>query len=341
VVNPYAPKPKLNTEEDLALLEKLANPAAPSMGDRLQTFGLGFTDAANRAYGGQGGNLDRVREDEVLKRRDAISNVLAGRRMKESDQNFEQGETARIEGMAERDRTRSEDRDFRREMLASDQAFQKAQAEANRRNQLAIAGMAKNSEHSEKLNKLFVPTLNQYALSEQDAKDTKDALTEFGEFEKLVDEMSALREKYGAEVFNRDAVAAGKALSKQALLKYKNVAGLGVLSKSDEAILDAIIPKDPLEFHLIGDPTNARLKQMKDIIESGRQAYLLERGFDPDLRSVPGQSSQTTPDGVPRAMDEEAKRKRLEELRAKRARRGVEVIPDKEPERFDEDPRSY
>ena len=48
---------------------------------------------------------------------------------------------------------------------------------------------------------------------------------------------------------NREAVARGKQLSKDLLLDYKNMAKLGVLSKSDEDIINAIIPDDPLAFN--------------------------------------------------------------------------------------------
>lgn len=85
------------------------------------------------------------------------------------------------------------------------------------------------------------------ARTKQDAKDIRDGLVEKKIFDNLVDEMIALREKYGGELLPSSETDRGKQLSKKALLSYKNMAKLGVLSQADEAIINAIIPKDPTE----------------------------------------------------------------------------------------------
>jgi hypothetical protein len=86
------------------------------------------------------------------------------------------------------------------------------------------------------------------ALTKQDAKELKQAVEQYKDFKDKLDEMIELRETYGGELANRDAVARGQQLSKDLLLTYKNMAKLGVLSKSDEDIINAIIPDDPLAF---------------------------------------------------------------------------------------------
>src|SRR5690606_37773603 len=97
------------------------------------------------------------------------------------------------------------------------------------------------------------------ALTKDDAKKLKDAGEKKASFDRKLGEMIALREKYGGDVLNREAVARGKQLSKDLLLAYKDLSKLGVLSQSGEAILNAIIPEDPLNFNLSGlvgqDPT--------------------------------------------------------------------------------------
>lgn len=101
----------------------------------------------------------------------------------------------------------------------------------------------------------------------EDAKSLKEAHESKQNFDNKINEMIELRKKYGAEAYNREAVARGKQLSKDLLLEYKNMAKLGVLSKSDEDIINAIIPADPLEFKmssLVGqDPIMTQLTKFK------------------------------------------------------------------------------
>jgi hypothetical protein len=89
------------------------------------------------------------------------------------------------------------------------------------------------------------------ALTKQDAKELKDAVVQKQKFDRQVQEMINLRKEYGGfggEVMNRAAVARGQQLSKDLLLTYKKLQKLGVLSSSDEEIINAIIPSDPLQF---------------------------------------------------------------------------------------------
>lgn len=84
------------------------------------------------------------------------------------------------------------------------------------------------------------------ANTTDDAKQLKEAHESKKSFDSKLQEMIALRKKYGAEYLNRNAVGRGKQLSKDLLLEYKNMAKLGVLSQSDNDIINAIIPDDPL-----------------------------------------------------------------------------------------------
>jgi len=83
----------------------------------------------------------------------------------------------------------------------------------------------------------------------KDSTDVKSGTIAKAKFDSQLDEMIALRKKHeGGNITNRADVARGKQLSKDLLLSYKNMAKLGVLSKSDENIIDTIIPKDPLAY---------------------------------------------------------------------------------------------
>lgn len=103
------------------------------------------------------------------------------------------------------------------------------------------------------------------ANTEDDAKKLKEAHESKMSFDSKVKEMIDLRKKYGTEYFNREAVARGKQLSKDLLLEYKNMQKLGVLSKSDEDIINAIIPDDPLgqDFAPGQDPILSNLEKFK------------------------------------------------------------------------------
>jgi hypothetical protein len=106
------------------------------------------------------------------------------------------------------------------------------------------------------------------ALTKGDASTLKNAAEMKSNFDRSIDEMLALRKKHnGGALFAREDVARGKQLSKQLLLSYKNLAKLGVLSQADEAIINAIIPKDPLAYApggLLGeDPISHKLAKFK------------------------------------------------------------------------------
>ncbi len=104
------------------------------------------------------------------------------------------------------------------------------------------------------------------ANTTDDAKQLKDAFESKQNFDSKLNEMISLREKYGVEYLNREAVARGKQLSKDLLLEYKNMAKLGVLSAADEDIINAIIPPDPLgQDGAPGqDPIMSNLKKFRD-----------------------------------------------------------------------------
>lgn len=123
----------------------------------------------------------------------------------------------------------------------------------------------KDTRAEEKRSALVTP----YGLANtpDDAKKLKEAYESKQSFDAKIQEMIDLRKEFGGETFNREAVARGKQLSKDLLLEYKNMAKLGVLSKSDEDIINAIIPKDPLEFQfssMVGqDPIMNNLQKFK------------------------------------------------------------------------------
>lgn len=119
------------------------------------------------------------------------------------------------------------------------------------------------------------------ARTREDAKEVKTAIEEKAKFDRQLGEMIDLRTKRGAEVWETEDVERGKQLSKDLLLTYKNLAKLGVLSVSDENIINQIIPEDPLNFNFSSfagkDPTMARLKALKTDTDKDFQTKLRTR----------------------------------------------------------------
>jgi hypothetical protein len=110
------------------------------------------------------------------------------------------------------------------------------------------------------------------AQTEDDAKKLKDAAEIKDSFDRQLNELIELRRRKGAEVMDREAVARAKGLANDLLLKYKDMAKLGVLSKYDQEILDEIIPSDPLQWNassLMGqDPTLTKLVKFREDVDA-------------------------------------------------------------------------
>ena len=151
---------------------------------------------------------------------------------------------------------------------------------------------AKNEE-------LYVPGLGT-ARSLTDAKTLKDATLMKGKFDRQIQEMIDLRTKHnGGTVWNREDVERGQQLSKDLLLAYKDMAKLGVLSVSDENILNAIIPPDPLAYKFVGiagqDPIMNNLKKFKEDTNSDYEQNLSIRLRNRE--NAPQTAEKKTPSG--------------------------------------------
>jgi len=167
----------------------------------------------------------------------------------------------------------------------------------------SAANLLKKQELQQKaMDKKYVPGVG-VALTEADAKDVKDISIAKEEFDDKLSELIALREEKGGEVLDREAVARGKQLSKQLLLKYKEMAKLGVLSQSDMDIVESIIPADPLQFELVPgqDPTMENLRALKEDLQKKYDVTIKTRIKTPEptkqTKVVNGISYQKVPGG--------------------------------------------
>lgn len=147
---------------------------------------------------------------------------------------------------------------------------------------------------NEKQDKYLEERSTPYGLARtpDDAKKLKEAGELKSKFDRMMDEMIGLRESKGAEFFDRESVGRGKQLSKDLLLAYKDLAKLGVLSQSDEKILNEIIPSDPLQWNassVVGqDPTMVKLRKFREDSNADFQTRLSTR-----LKSSPSDSVST------------------------------------------------
>jgi hypothetical protein len=122
------------------------------------------------------------------------------------------------------------------------------------------------------------------ARTNDDAKNLKAAAEIKSNFDSKLQEMIDLRKKHGGgQILNRDDQARAKALSDDLLLAYKDLSKLGVMSKTDEAILRRIIPSDPLQYNSPlaaargEDPTMNQMKKFKADTEADFQTRLKQR----------------------------------------------------------------
>lgn len=172
----------------------------------------------------------------------------------------------------------------------------------------------KEQERQDKINQELETPVG-IARTKQDAKDVKAGFEAKQDFDRMLTEMIDLRETQGGgEFLNREAVARGKQLSKDLLLKMKDMAKLGVLSKSDEDIINAIIPADPLEFRsplefVSGqDSVMSNLKKLKADASArfdakvgtrirgglkGSEKFMAERGRPVVAKPITGTNSAT------------------------------------------------
>lgn len=133
------------------------------------------------------------------------------------------------------------------------------------------------------------------ARTADDTKKLKTAAEQKAKFDRIMQDMIDLRKKHdGGATWNREDVARGKQLSGDAKIIYKDLANLGVLSASDNVLIDSVIPSDPLEYNISGivgqDPTRTKLESFKADADKDFQSTLQNR-----LREAPQQAPAPFP----------------------------------------------
>lgn len=156
------------------------------------------------------------------------------------------------------------------------------QARLARQDSAANRAESKAARDYEKNQKL--ETTYGMARTEDDAKQLKSAAETKAKFDSQLQELINLRKDKGVEYLDRNAVARAKQLSRDLLLGYKDLAKLGVLSQSDENILNDIIPADPLgqDWAPGQDPTLHKLEKFQGDVTRDFDSRLDQRLRDPN-----------------------------------------------------------
>lgn len=254
LARPGAPEPKIHDDMDGEsksdpMMDRLATDEERLQSLRKAQLGANTLSAINAA--GQqlalGSNRPQIS--------DAIINTQnkAGEDALKLEQHSAENR-ARVMGAIE---ARSQRQEMAQDRM-KDRALQRDMLNAQREAQL-------NEKHQKQEDMLRTPYGQ--ANTPEDAKKLKDAYESKQNFDAKIQEMIDLRQKHGGgTIMNREDVARGKQLSKDLLLEYKNMAKLGVLSQSDEKILNAIIPPDPLAYSMTPgqDPILSNLQKFKE-----------------------------------------------------------------------------
>lgn len=130
-----------------------------------------------------------------------------------------------------------------------------------------------------KENKLEVPGFG-VAKSEDDAKKAKMAVESYANIKDNLGRMMALRKEKGAEFLDRESVKKANVIATDTLLQYKEMAKLGVLSKTDEELIDRLIPSDPLQMDAPwSESTFAQLEEAETLVRNRLTNYMISRGI--------------------------------------------------------------
>lgn len=226
------------------------------------------------------GNIRQI-DDDIYARKVEAQKAEQDRLRAEYDQTLklnqlgQQGEKMMRDAGAE-----SADRELRKRQLDIDEMYKKGVI-SNQRNEILRSNIKDLEDYD---------TIYGLARTKDDAKKLKDA-TELKEaFDSKLSEMIQLREKHGGgEIWNREDVSRGKQLATDTLLLYKDLAKLGVLSKSDERLLNKVIPEDPLAYSFVPgqDPILSNLKKFKGSAEQDFQTRLNTRLRNPSSAKIP------------------------------------------------------
>lgn len=175
------------------------------------------------------------------------------------------------------------------EKLKDGQFFQNALLAKEKTKAAAAEAAAKKaeeeSEKEAKRNKLKVGEFG-YAESEVDKRDTDDALIAYKKAVNAMRNMVENRNKWkgfnfwqklGSAVIGSEESDLAQQASTELLLEMKSLASLGVLSKSDERLLNRLIPDDPTEWKFDEGRIDAVLRQLQGMLDKGIKDKLVTK----------------------------------------------------------------
>lgn len=156
-----------------------------------------------------------------------------------------------------------------------------ARALTNR--ELKIKEKEANKKPEEDNRELFVPSLNVFAKTKDDAKLLKAASSNHAAFSSTIDDLITVREKVGKEFLPTAAKTKMRAMATDLLLKAKELANLGVLQKTDVEQLEKLLPQDPGAISAINVVT--KLKAARDLFNNTYNSKLKAYGVAPQIQN--------------------------------------------------------
>ena len=294
---------KVNTYEDFILPLMAVVEAIGTKGASPGTAAMGQRSAIMQ---GRQGELDRIRqekEDEEVRKERAYKEKLGGFQMREA----EAGELARTEASARRKALEARIKPLGHESIEEYEASEKERKEIEKeerafKRQKELKKMEmdykKQKDADVKSGKSFqIPgtvQVSDVGLSDVEKKNLRNGVAEFKTFKKIIGEYRDLVNKYGTtELLNREVSGKMGAYSKNLQLKVKNLAQLGVLSKSDIPFITEQIPQPGFfktKEGMLG-ALNATEKMMNDSVNETLKAAGLSPIEDlPEPKTKPQQS---------------------------------------------------
>lgn len=300
----------------LAELEALKKRNLPN---KLASFGAGIGDAISASASAFGGNAPGGSQQRLIERQDKQLDTdkkdIESRIRNDSKSDISKQYQALVAQFLQKDPADPTILGLTANQIAEkipqiEKLAALRQQEELKRLQIENTNAIKNQAASDKAEKtaddLWTPMGT--AHTKNDAKILKDVFTSYTGTKSSLDSLLDLRKQKGAEFFDRGSVKAAETIAADLTVQYKELAKLGVLSGTDYALLERLVPTDPLQVDILGD-TMAQLKQARKLIDqridSFSKGYGVESPVKGQAKSVnPGMGQRQTKSGISYSTEE-------------------------------------
>jgi hypothetical protein len=170
--------------------------------------------------------------------------------------------------------------------MHADESAQKWAHERTERDKVALEFSAKAAKANGKDPETFVPGMG-FALDKDAAKLVRAEAAQSDKLTSKIDRLIALREKNGAEMLDREAVAQMQSLSKDLMTDLAQQKKLGAISKDDATMLEALAGGDASRIGYV----LPALKSVRQSVQEDLSAFAT-RHMDPRTYTSPKAAAQ-------------------------------------------------